>query len=179
MTFVTVMNQWLRDNVRPLVGYELGLVAMILIYLPLYPQFSDSGLLDAKIQALPKELIEALGLDEVLGGSGYTQATVYGLTFVLMMIAQVSNGARAIAGEERVGWATGVAIGVAFGGYFLNSLGDLWFDWAPRLSPFGWAFAHRPLVNGFDQTGLSYLLIGCGGLLLVAVIGFQRRDIHV
>ena len=262
MTFVTVMNQWLRDNVRALAGYGLGVVAIIMIYLPLYPQFSESGLLDAKIQALPKELIDALGLDKLLGGSGYVQTTVFGLTFVLMAIAQVSNGARAIAGEEQLGgleltlahavsrptlvlaratalmlgtiilaalvglavaalnqpahlglswwgilaasvglgmvvlfhgllalavgaatgskgWATAVATGVAFGGYFLGSLGDLWFDWAPRLSPFYWAYGQRPMVNGFDPTGLALLALGCLAFLLIAVLGFQRRDLRV
>lgn len=262
MIFLTVMNQWLRDNVRALLGYGLGLVAMILIYVPLYPQFSESGLLDAKIQALPRELIEALGLDDLLGGAGYVQTTVYGLTFLLMVIAQVSNGARAIAGEEQVGglelilahpvgratlvlaratalalstvimtalvglsvlalnqpaqlglswwgilaaslglgmvvlfhgllalavgaatgsrgWATAVATGAAFGGYFLSSLGDLWSDWAPGLSPFNWAYGHRPLTNGFNAAGLCFLLLGCVVFVLVAVLGFRRRDIQV
>ncbi|MCQ1956404.1 ABC transporter permease [Arthrobacter sp. zg-Y826] len=88
---------------RPLLGWAAGILAVLSLYLPLYPSLAGQDFQDL-LQSLPPELISALGYDELTTGAGYTQSTFFGLIgFVLFTIAAISWGTRAIAGDEESG----------------------------------------------------------------------------
>ncbi len=82
----------------------LGLVAVLLLYLPLYPSIGGDGEMQKVIDSLPSELVSTLGYEDIATGAGYVQATFFGLMgFVLLTIAATSWGSASIAGAEESG----------------------------------------------------------------------------
>lgn len=99
-----VFRRSIRESWRSLIGWSVGIAAVLLLYLPLYPSFGASGQLDGVIKALPKQLVETIGYDQIATGAGYAQSTFYGLMgFLLLTIAAVLWGGAAIAGAEESG----------------------------------------------------------------------------
>tara|TARA_B100000949_G_scaffold196376_2_gene181996 strand:- start:891 stop:1688 length:798 start_codon:yes stop_codon:yes gene_type:complete len=99
-----VAGRNLRDSWRGLLAWALGLTAALALYLPLFPSFGSNGSLEEIIATLPPELVDALGYDQIGTGSGYAQATFFGLIgFALIVIATTAWGASAIGGTEENG----------------------------------------------------------------------------
>lgn len=118
-----VFRRSLRDSWRSLLGWTLGLAAVLGLYLPLYPSLGGSAQLQDLISALPKQLVETIGYDQISSGAGYTQSTFYGLMgFLLLTIAAVVWGSAALAGAEESGRAElDLAHGIGRGQYALES----------------------------------------------------------
>ncbi len=94
----------LADGWRGLLGWSAGIVAVLAVYLPIYPSFGGNGQLEEMIGSLPPELVNTLGYEQIATGSGYVQATFFGLIgFVLITIAAVGWGTGAIASDEENG----------------------------------------------------------------------------
>jgi len=94
----------LSEGWRGLLGWMLGLTAIVGMYVPLYPSIGCNPEFIAIIESLPPELVSALNYDQITTSAGYTQGTVYGLLgFALVTIAAVVWGASAIAGDEERG----------------------------------------------------------------------------
>lgn len=101
---LSVFRRSIRESWRGVIGWSLGIAAVLFLYLPLYPSFGASGQLEEVIKALPPQLIETLGYDQIASGAGYAQSTFYGLLgFLLLTIAAVLWGSAAIAGAEESG----------------------------------------------------------------------------
>ncbi|GAA1495607.1 ABC transporter permease subunit [Paeniglutamicibacter kerguelensis] len=99
-----LMRKSLTDSWRSTVGWGIGLLAIMSLYLPLYPSIGGSPQMRELLASLPQEMIRALNYDQIASGPGYTQATFFGLTgFLLMSIAAISWGASAIGGDEEAG----------------------------------------------------------------------------
>jgi ABC-2 type transport system permease protein len=94
----------IADGWRGLVGWTIGILAALFLYLPLYPSFGGEGQMQELIDQLPQELVQSLNYDQIGSGPGYTQATFFGLIgFVLLTIAAVGWGTGAIANDEENG----------------------------------------------------------------------------
>lgn len=94
----------MRDSRGGLLGWSLGHVGAILLYLPFYPSIGGNREMQSFFTDFPPEVVTLFGLDQLYSGPAYTQATYFGLTaFLLMAIAAVSWGAGAIAGDEESG----------------------------------------------------------------------------
>ncbi len=99
-----VFRRSIRESWRSLVGWTVGIAAVLFLYLPLYPSFGANGQLEGIIDALPSELVDTLGYDQIATGAGYAQSTFYGLMgFLLLTIAAVLWSSAAIAGAEESG----------------------------------------------------------------------------
>ncbi|MEY9213549.1 ABC transporter permease subunit [Thermobifida halotolerans] len=100
-----VFGRFLRDNLRALVGWLVGVIAVTALYSAFWPSMRDSGeAMDAYMESLPEGLMESMGWTTLSTVEGYLGATVFGLlTPVLLVIAAVSLGSRAIAGDEESG----------------------------------------------------------------------------
>ncbi|MBT2484429.1 MULTISPECIES: ABC transporter permease subunit [unclassified Microbacterium] len=99
-----VFRRALRESWRGLLGWTLGVAAVLFMYLPLFPSIGGNGEMQQIIESLPPELVNALGYDQIGTGAGYTQGTFYGLIgFLLLTIAAIGWGAGAIAGAEESG----------------------------------------------------------------------------
>lgn len=103
-SILPITGRALRESVRGLLGWTIGVAAVLGLYLPLFPTFGSNDQLQTIVDTLPPELVNALGYDQIASGPGYTQATFYGLLgFVLLTIAGVAWGAAAIGGAEESG----------------------------------------------------------------------------
>lgn len=99
-----VLGRWLTDGRRGAVGFAVALAAVTLMYLPLYPSLAGSGALESSVEALPADLQEAFGMSQMSDGAGYAQSTVFGLLGMLLLtVAAVGAGSRAVAGDEERG----------------------------------------------------------------------------
>lgn len=99
-----IFRRSLADGWRSLLGWTLGVLAVLGLYLPLYPSVGGDGQMQQIIESMPPELVNTLGFAGIGSGSGYTQATFFGLIgFLLLTIAATSWGASAIGGAEESG----------------------------------------------------------------------------
>lgn len=104
-SFLPLLRRNLADSWRGTLGWTIGFVAAIMLYVPLYSSFSDQdvGFQDL-IDSLPAGLATTLGFEDLTSGAGYVQATFLGLIgFVLMTIAATLWSSAAIAGDEESG----------------------------------------------------------------------------
>jgi ABC-2 type transport system permease protein len=100
-----VMMRWLRTHRGGLLGWSVGLAAVSAMYLSFYTSVAlDQELLDQYMEAFPPEMTTALGFDELSSPAGYAQSTIFNLLgLVLILIAGMTRGTRAIAGDEQTG----------------------------------------------------------------------------
>lgn len=98
-----VMRRWLFDGWRGLLGWVIAIVAIVSLYVPLFPSMASpelAGMLDS----LPPELVNTLNYGDITSGAGYVQATFFGLTgFALLSIACIGWGSAVTAGAEESG----------------------------------------------------------------------------
>lgn len=122
-SILPVFRRSIRESWRSLLGWTIGVAAVLFLYLPIYPSFGASADLQNLIDSLPKELVEALGYDQLASGAGYVQSTYFGqMGFLLLAIAAVLWGSAAIAGAEESGRAEiDLAHGIGRAQYALES----------------------------------------------------------
>lgn len=100
-----VFRRSMHESWRSLLGWTIGIAAVLFLYLPLYPSFGASDEMEQLIDSLPKQLVDTLGYNQIASGAGYTEATFYGLMgFLLLTIAAVLWGS-SLAGAEENGRA--------------------------------------------------------------------------
>jgi ABC-2 type transport system permease protein len=96
-----VRKTW-RDDRRALIGWSAGVAAFTGIYTGFYSQFQ--GAAELKQDALPKGMLDFLGIADMLSPTGYLQATIYSLIGPLLLImCAVTLTARTIARPEEDG----------------------------------------------------------------------------
>lgn len=99
-----IFGKVFSDSWRSLIGWGVGLAAVIFLYLPLFPAIGGSAQMQELINSLPEALTKSIGYDQISTGSGYVQSTFFGLLgFLLMTIAAISWGAGALGGDEESG----------------------------------------------------------------------------
>ena len=102
----TVGRVFLRlvfDGWRGMLGWIIGIAAVLGLYLPLYPSIASPQMTQL-INNLPAELVEVLGYADIVTGAGYVQASFFGLLgYALIAIATTAWGAAFIAGTEETG----------------------------------------------------------------------------
>jgi ABC-2 type transport system permease protein len=104
VSILPLFRRALADGWRSLVAWSLGVLAVLLLYLPLFPAIGGSADMRQLLDNLPDELVETIGYNQISTGAGYTQSTFYGLMgFLLLTIAATAWGTAAIAGDEETG----------------------------------------------------------------------------
>lgn len=104
----SVFGKFLRDNLRALIGWSAGIVLVTALYSSFYPAMSGSSataaLTDAKLSGMSDSMLQALKMTDLSSPEGYLNATVFSLLVpILMVIAALIIGTRAIAGDEEEG----------------------------------------------------------------------------
>ncbi|MFI7543550.1 ABC transporter permease subunit [Actinoplanes sp. NPDC049599] len=96
-----VRKTW-RDDRRALAGWAVGIAAFTTIYTSFYPRFR--GVAELKQAALPKGMLDFLGIADMLSPAGYLQATIFSLLGPLLVLTcAVTLIARTIARPEEDG----------------------------------------------------------------------------
>lgn len=104
MSILPLFRRSLGDSWRSLLAWTAGVLAALLLYLPLYSAIGGSVEMGALLDSLPDQLVKTVGYDQISTGAGYTQSTFYGLMgFLLLTIAATGWGTAAIAGDEEAG----------------------------------------------------------------------------
>ena len=93
-----------RHGWKALIGWALGLLAVGVIYLPFFESIGASPEMKDMLDSLPEVLVVGMGFDTMFSGSGYVHSSILELTgAILVVIAGVGWGARAIGGDEEEG----------------------------------------------------------------------------
>jgi ABC-2 type transport system permease protein len=94
----------LRDQRRSLLGWSIGVVALVLLMSAIWPTFRDMADLQQFLANYPKQFGKLFNIDAMLSGSGYLNAELFSIMLpVLFVIFGIARGARMIAGEEEAG----------------------------------------------------------------------------
>jgi ABC-2 type transport system permease protein len=103
-TALPIFTKALTDGWRSLLGWAIGFIAALSLYLPIFPSLSGNPQMQQLIDSLPPELTRTINYQQIDTGAGYTQSTFFGLIgFLLISIAAISWGAAAIGGDEESG----------------------------------------------------------------------------
>lgn len=98
-----LLARFLAENRRSLIVWCVAQAALCFMYLPFYPSIGGPELAELMAR-IPEPMLAAFGMGGPLDGVGYTHATIFGLIGTLFLIlAAVSWGARAVAGDEESG----------------------------------------------------------------------------
>ncbi|MFI2664263.1 ABC transporter permease subunit [Micromonospora carbonacea] len=98
---VLVRKSW-RDDRRALIGWAVGVALFTVVYTSFYSQFQ--GAAELKQDALPQEMLDFLGIADMLSPAGYLQATVFSLIGpLLVLMCAITLTARTIARPEEDG----------------------------------------------------------------------------
>lgn len=101
---VPIFGKAFTDGWRALIGWAVGFGVAAFLYLPLFPSMAASADMQKLVDTMPAALVKSLNYDQIGTGSGYTQATIFGLIgFVLISIASIGWGAAALGGDEESG----------------------------------------------------------------------------
>jgi ABC-2 type transport system permease protein len=104
MSILPLFRRALADSWRSLLGWSLGVLGVLGLYLPLFPAIGGNPDMLKLLDSLPDQLIKTIGYNQITTGAGYTQSTFYGLMgFLLLTIAATAWGTAAIAGDEETG----------------------------------------------------------------------------
>lgn len=97
----------LRDTSRALVWWSLGLIGMVALMVAVYPTVRDNPDLDRMVRDYPEALKAFMSFGGELdyaSGAGYLGGELFSFMVpLLLLVAAVGAGARAIAGEEERG----------------------------------------------------------------------------
>jgi len=99
-----VFTKTLRDQRRSLIGWGIGVAALILIEGALWPSVRDMPNIEEFLASYPEAMKEAFSLDAMTTGGGFLNAELYTLVLpLLFLVFGISRGARLLAGEEEAG----------------------------------------------------------------------------
>ena len=103
----SVFLKTLRDSRRAFVWWSLGLVGMTALMIAVYPTVRDNPALNKLVEEYPEVLqgfISFGGDLDYTSGPGYLGSELFSFMIpLLLLVAAVGAGARAVAGEEEAG----------------------------------------------------------------------------
>ncbi len=114
------------------------------------------------------------------GGIGIGDITAFAVHLACFGLAIGAVALAVGAGTGRRTLSTGVAAAVGIVGWLVNGFAPLvaGIAWLKYLSPFYYYAGHDPLTRGIDALDLVVLGAIAVALALLAVAGFQRRDLR-
>jgi ABC-2 type transport system permease protein len=94
----------LRDQRRGLVGWGVGLFAVVFLESALWPSVRDMGGLQEFVGGYPEALQSLFKLDQFTTATGFLNGELYSAMLpILFLVYGIGRGAKAIAGEEEAG----------------------------------------------------------------------------
>ena len=97
----SVFGRSLHDERRGITGWVLGIAALSVWLLAMYPTIRDNGDFTKLLESYPKALRKLFSLNDFTSGPGYVRSELFSFTVpVLLSIVAVLWGSDAVAGEE-------------------------------------------------------------------------------
>jgi ABC-2 type transport system permease protein len=101
----------LRDQRWALLGWGIGVVALVLAEAAVWPTLRDMRELDKLLESYPQAMRDLFDLDAMSTGTGFMNAELFTLMMpMLFIIFGVSRGARTVAGDEEAGTLDAVLV---------------------------------------------------------------------
>lgn len=99
-----VFVKGLRDQRRGIVGWSIGIVALVAVMAALWPSIRGMPNLDEFLEGYPEALRELFAIDALSTGAGFLNAELFTFMLPVMFIVfGIARGARILAGEEEGG----------------------------------------------------------------------------
>lgn len=99
-----VFTKSLYDQRRAILGWGVGIVALLLVEGALWPSIRDMPNLSSYLNSYPEAFRKLFNLEDFGTGAGFFNAELFSaLLPILFIIFGIGRGARAIAGEEESG----------------------------------------------------------------------------
>ncbi|MEV5837616.1 ABC transporter permease subunit [Nocardia sp. NPDC052112] len=100
----TVFTKCLRDQRRGLLGWSIGIVALVLLVSAIWPSFSSMSGVQEFLRNYPEPLRKLFNLDQFVTGTGFLNAELFSMLLpILFLVFAIGRGAGGIAGEEANG----------------------------------------------------------------------------
>jgi ABC-2 type transport system permease protein len=111
-------------------------------------------------------------------GGGISVAHMTAVSVQLAFFGFVFGALAGATGRKAIAAAGAAAVAVL--AFLVNGFAPLvgGLDWLQYLSPFYWYTGEDPLTSGVDVAGLVVLGVATVVLVVVAVVGFRRRDLR-
>ncbi|MEV6140201.1 hypothetical protein AB0L63_29995 [Nocardia sp. NPDC051990] len=94
----------LHDQRRGLLGWGIGIVAVVLLESALWPSISNMAGLGEFLNSFPEPLVRLFNMDQFITGTGFLNAELFSMLLpILFLVFAIGRGARAVAGEEESG----------------------------------------------------------------------------
>lgn len=191
-----VWTKSLFDRWRGLVGWALGVAALVGLTMAMWPAYSEALVLDGTFERMMDDMPPAMraltGQVDLASAHGYVASQLFGFLMPLLLIIQaVGLGAAAIAGEEERGdletlvslplsrrrvllerWVAAVVCSLAIGAVFAVAL--VGGAWAVDLG-----VAAGDLLRPVAATVLLAVLLGAVALVVGAATGRRMAAITV
>jgi ABC-2 type transport system permease protein len=99
-----IWTKTVRDQRRALLGWSLGVAALVLVMALVWPTVRDMHDIQKFLNSYPKALRKLFRLDAYGTGEGYLNSELFSLMVPAMfLVFSIARGARLIAGEEEDG----------------------------------------------------------------------------
>lgn len=91
----------IKTNKRQIIGWTIGIFAIMFLYMILFPSVQDMA--QIKMEAMPEELMQLMGMDDFSDMSNYMSyfAMIYNIILIAISIFAVVLGAGVITREEK------------------------------------------------------------------------------
>jgi ABC-2 type transport system permease protein len=191
----SVAAKTIRETSRALVWWSLGLAGLVALMVAVYPSIRDNPALDQLTEDYPEALkafVAFGGEFDYTSGAGYLGSELYSFMIpLLLLVAAVGAGARAIAGEEERGTLELLlANPVSRSRIVLEKLAALVFElvvlglvlWVALLVGVRLVDMEVSAANLGAATALAValaLLFGCVALLVGSASGHRGRAIGI
>lgn len=98
-----VLRGVLHGRRRTVVLWSVATAGVAAMYTAFYPGIGGAKMA-VMMEAMPPEMIEALGMEDLASAAGYVSSTVFALLgAILVLVCAIGLGARLVAGEEEEG----------------------------------------------------------------------------
>lgn len=100
----TLFGKALRDQRRALIGWSIGIAALVGLEAALWPSMRDMPGIQELLAGYPEPLRKLFKLEDLISGTGFMNAELFSVMLpLLFLVYAIGRGARSIAGEEEAG----------------------------------------------------------------------------
>lgn len=102
--FGSVFLKTLRDQYRGLIGWAIGVTALVVVMALIWPSLREIPDLEGLLANYPEVLRELFDVEAITTGPGFLNAELFSIILPAMfLVFAIGRGARLVAGEEQAG----------------------------------------------------------------------------